>query len=583
MSIMNPFQYTSRTYNTLLQDINNDSELLDKPDWFKKMIAGIGDTASMWLNAAANNAYLGTAFSRREVIELARLIGYEAATQQPATGTLIFYLNSTVSFPYAIARADLAALSESTLDVAAQRYEARSSATATAFSETFTANDTTDLLTVARDYTTGEMVRLTTTGTLPAGLSIATNYYVIRVSATTIRLATTAQNAYNGTYIDITDTGTGTHTAALYSIQVTVYQQTTTEQYEIGISDGSEEWQEYDLADEDVLLDTEVIEINSVTWSRVSTFVDSLSTDTHYRLIYNSDQTSFIQFGNGTYGAIPGNFSVLGNYYHGGGVDGNIATLNKVSLYAGSDTGIIGVSNATAMSGGSDPESINSIKRIAPILLKAQERFVTAEDGEALMIASGGISQAQVNPNVYGVLSAQCVAIADGGGNPSTAKKNAMQADLIARSVLSSMDVRVEDTTITTQNVTIQIKVVDGFVWADIQDYVDLACQLFFSETGLEIQELYEDSGIAAAVTLINTVFSTSFGTADYDQITELITKLQPRTIGEVDIQEIDLLSYVDQNVTGVLYPTITAPTFPIAIADNEITTIGTVTSTEIP
>jgi len=59
---------------------------------------------------------------------------------------------------------------------------------------------------------TGLPVRLTTTGTLPTGLATGTTYYVIRVDADTISLATTYANAIAGTAIDITGAaGGGTH------------------------------------------------------------------------------------------------------------------------------------------------------------------------------------------------------------------------------------------------------------------------------------------------------------------------------------------------------------------------------------
>lgn len=59
---------------------------------------------------------------------------------------------------------------------------------------------------------TGTRVRLTTTTTLPAGLALATDYYVIRLSDSTFKLASSYANALAGTAIDITDAGTGVHT-----------------------------------------------------------------------------------------------------------------------------------------------------------------------------------------------------------------------------------------------------------------------------------------------------------------------------------------------------------------------------------
>lgn len=62
-------------------------------------------------------------------------------------------------------------------------------------------------------YSFGQSVRLTTTGTLPAGLATATTYYVGWTTNTgPIKLATTFKNLEDGVYVDITDTGTGTHT-----------------------------------------------------------------------------------------------------------------------------------------------------------------------------------------------------------------------------------------------------------------------------------------------------------------------------------------------------------------------------------
>lgn len=88
----------------------------------------------------------------------------------------------------------------------------------TSDSGTFTVDTGTEILTVAGftgdANTTGVAVYLTTTGTLPAGLTTGTVYFVIREvqGSGTLKLATTITNAEVPTAIDITDTGTGTHT-----------------------------------------------------------------------------------------------------------------------------------------------------------------------------------------------------------------------------------------------------------------------------------------------------------------------------------------------------------------------------------
>lgn len=76
-------------------------------------------------------------------------------------------------------------------------------------SYTFTANASTNELTASgHTILLWNQVTLTTTGTLPAGLSPYVVYYAASVSGSLIKLATT----FGGAAIDITDTGSGTHT-----------------------------------------------------------------------------------------------------------------------------------------------------------------------------------------------------------------------------------------------------------------------------------------------------------------------------------------------------------------------------------
>lgn len=78
---------------------------------------------------------------------------------------------------------------------------------------TFTASSSGGLLlTYANDWQDYTKVRFTTTGTLPTGLSLNTDYWLKRASATTANVATSFANAIAGTYVAYTDAGTGTHT-----------------------------------------------------------------------------------------------------------------------------------------------------------------------------------------------------------------------------------------------------------------------------------------------------------------------------------------------------------------------------------
>lgn len=92
-------------------------------------------------------------------------------------------------------------------------------------SATFTANASTEEITfasgIAGQYA---QVRFTTTGTLPVGYSLATDYWLIEVSEGVCKAATSLANAIAGTAQPISDAGTGTHTLTVQSVGGTARQ-----------------------------------------------------------------------------------------------------------------------------------------------------------------------------------------------------------------------------------------------------------------------------------------------------------------------------------------------------------------------
>lgn len=94
----------------------------------------------------------------------------------------------------------------------------------------FTADHTTDELTLefgtqtvpTAVFTFGRRVRLSSpSGSLPAGLSSSTTYFVFVVNNTKIKLATSADNLLAGTYVDFTSNGSGDMFIKWYSPYIT--------------------------------------------------------------------------------------------------------------------------------------------------------------------------------------------------------------------------------------------------------------------------------------------------------------------------------------------------------------------------
>lgn len=74
-----------------------------------------------------------------------------------------------------------------------------------------------DTITLAStdDIYSGTPIVVTTSGTMPAGLTSGATYYAIKVNSTTIKLATSLANVHAGTSINITSAGSGTHTLTI--------------------------------------------------------------------------------------------------------------------------------------------------------------------------------------------------------------------------------------------------------------------------------------------------------------------------------------------------------------------------------
>lgn len=83
---------------------------------------------------------------------------------------------------------------------------------------------TTDVDTIDNEITetghpfeTGMRCQFSTTGTLPGGLSASTDYWIINNGTNTYQVASSRQNALDGTPISLTSQGSGTHTVTPYA------------------------------------------------------------------------------------------------------------------------------------------------------------------------------------------------------------------------------------------------------------------------------------------------------------------------------------------------------------------------------
>lgn len=127
------------------------------------------------------------------------------------SGTLAPYGGSSAPSGWLLCDGDLVSLTtyESLYDVVTTNFGSVGSITGGLAAAAFTADHTTETFTSSsHGLSNDDVVILTTSGTLPAGLSTATKYYVINKTTNTFQLSTSS----GGSAVAISDNGSGTHT-----------------------------------------------------------------------------------------------------------------------------------------------------------------------------------------------------------------------------------------------------------------------------------------------------------------------------------------------------------------------------------
>jgi Baseplate J-like protein len=132
-----------------------------------------------------------------------------------------------------------------------------------------------------------------------------------------------------------------------------------------------------------------------VSWTAQEDLFASSATATDYALDANAGT---LQFGDGVHGAIPAASSDIdATYRYGGGLRGNVAA-GAVSALLGPVLGVSAVTNARPAAGGQDAQSVADLQAEAPVMLRSQQRAVTAADFQAEALRVGGVARVAVVP-----------------------------------------------------------------------------------------------------------------------------------------------------------------------------------------
>ncbi|MFC3677414.1 putative baseplate assembly protein [Ferrovibrio xuzhouensis] len=138
------------------------------------------------------------------------------------------------------------------------------------------------------------------------------------------------------------------------------------------------------------------VTVDGIAWREVDSLLDSLPASQVYTVQRDRSGRATIRFGNGRHGARPasGIDNIVASYGIGIGTGGNVPA-NRLQQMLQPPQFVDTVTNPMPATGGTDPDSLATLRRIAPITTLSLDRIVTAMDYETFAMSFAGIAKAR--------------------------------------------------------------------------------------------------------------------------------------------------------------------------------------------
>lgn len=430
---MPSFDYTSRDYLSIRQDILDRASRL-VPEWTSRnpsdfgmvlvdLWAYIGDILHYYVDRAAAETYLETATQKSSVLALANLLDYRPLFQTSSSGTV------TVS------------------------------ATDPVHTGTITIPANTGFVAPATDNL--PIVYFTSTSAVTMGPSVASvavpveegKYQNLEAPVQSVTRLSTS-NGTAGQRFNLRYTG-----AVASSVSVYVYE---------GAVVGGVP--------------------TAVQYNYSSALENEASTTTSFGLEVTADGVMQVIFGNGVNGKIPNaGAEIKVSYRYGQGVAGNISS-GRVTLYdTGSAVSNTTISSSSAMVGGTDSESIESMRANIPLLFRTQDRAVSLQDFKDLalrvpQVAKATCTVAGSTVTVYGI---PYQADYESYGSSTIAVSSLLQSGIVSyfepRTVVGASVVAASSVTLNPVNITATVYVKPEYVAQWVKTSVEDALNELFT------------------------------------------------------------------------------------------------------
>lgn len=393
--------YLARDYDSLLEAMR--ARIPEKlPEWtgysseadfgnvLLEIFAHMGDILSYYQDRIANESFLGTAQTRRSIIQHLGLIGYRLGTAAPSSATL------SLLFPMNVARKAVSVRKGDAFATASQRD--RPSVRFEYVGEVDLHIPDPQALDPVRDPSSGQSFRC---------------YGPNPFSPSPGRPATPGIPVEQGRLIADEQLGVSTGLAnqrfplahAGMILRPAGQDQAANNDLVVLVEDGTrvERW---------YFRETLAFSRPIPLWDQYQSLPQK-----HFTVDIDENDRAVLIFGDGSFGGIPPrNASIRATYRVGGGAQGNVPAQSITTVADAPELNLAAakVINAKPASGGAERESIAHAVAQAPQVFRSRKRAVTREDFKALALAFDGVGKVRAVPSNWNLVTLH-VAPAGGG------------------------------------------------------------------------------------------------------------------------------------------------------------------------
>lgn len=350
--------YMARDYDSLLKSMRDliPSRL---PEWesyeseadfgnvMLELFAHMGDILSYYQDRVANESFLGTAQSRRSIIDHLKLISYQLATAAPASTSLDLTFPAACNEIITISRGDAFA-TKSQKDKPSVRFEYSREIPLVIDCSTLAVDSATHKKHYKKDVLLGtegvpvEEGRLVKEELLGTSDGSKNQQFILARNGLILRAAGASQKV-----------------------------------------------------NRDIIISTQLGE-TITEWTLQESLAFSREKQQDFIIEIDAGDRATVIFGDGVFGAIPENgATIMATYRVGGGLQGNVLKDSIGTIVDASQLSLNGVkaTNATGATGGAERESIDHAVMHAPSVFRSLKRAVTEDDYKALALDFKGVGK----------------------------------------------------------------------------------------------------------------------------------------------------------------------------------------------